>query len=257
MRIAGPNDQLRGAIRLAAALGVGAIVAGCSSSGLPSLAAAACRAGSRAPTVRRTQAQASVPGTEQLDEDCPAVDIRTGAGTLAVAAKPQEPTANDLRYQLTFIELARQCFVEWPTPCGCGSACRAAPSSARPAPRRRSARRSAMRWFRRASSRRPSPPSSGAFRWSSRSGNATFTDIEEDLSFPMPPSAVAAELRRLCRLRRRRRPAASTQAPKKKAAEARRARSPALRKPARRRRGSVRSLPELTRLIAGGSSSAS
>ena len=47
-----------------------------------------------------------------LDEDCPGVDIRTGAGTLAIAAKPQEATANDLRYQLTFIELARQCVVD-------------------------------------------------------------------------------------------------------------------------------------------------
>ena len=47
-----------------------------------------------------------------MEDDCPSVDIRTGAGTLAVAAKPQEPTANDLRYQLTFLELARQCFLD-------------------------------------------------------------------------------------------------------------------------------------------------
>ena len=112
MRIAGPNDRLRGAIRFAAALGAGAVVAGCSSSSLPSLC------GSLPGWFSRSSSSADAgpgvgAGRQALDEDCPAVDIRTGAGTLAVAAKPQEPTANDLRYQLTFIELARQCFVEW------------------------------------------------------------------------------------------------------------------------------------------------
>src|SRR5262245_15747507 len=111
MRIAGPNDRLRGAIRLAAALGAGAFVAGCSSSSLSSLGGTMPSWFSKSDSA--TQAQASVPGpgVKQLDEDCPGVDIRSGAGTLAVAAKPQEPTANDLRYQLTFVELARQCIV--------------------------------------------------------------------------------------------------------------------------------------------------
>ena len=76
---------------------------------LPSLTGSLPSWFSRSGSAGRTQAQASVPG-KVLDDDCPAVDIRTGAGTLAVAANPQEPTATDLRYQLTFIELARQCF---------------------------------------------------------------------------------------------------------------------------------------------------
>ena len=58
-----------------------------------------------------TEAQAAVSG-RVMEDDCPSVDIRTGAGTLAVAAKQQDAGANDLRYQLTFIELARQCFVD-------------------------------------------------------------------------------------------------------------------------------------------------
>src|SRR5262245_48798325 len=44
-----------------------------------------------------------------MDDNCPTVDIRAGAGTLAVATKTQQVTANDVRYQLTFVEIARQC----------------------------------------------------------------------------------------------------------------------------------------------------
>jgi hypothetical protein len=188
MRIAGPNDRLRGAIRFAAALVVGAIVAGCSSSGMPSLGGGSLP-GWFSRSDSATQAQASVPGTKQLDEDCPAVDIRTGGGTLAVAAKPQEPTANDLRYQLTFIELARQCFANANTvtirvgvqgraivgPAG-------APSQVS-APIRYSVVQEGVQPKTIATKFRRIPVELS-------SGNATFTDIEEDLSFPMAPSAV-------------------------------------------------------------------
>jgi hypothetical protein len=44
-----------------------------------------------------------------MEDNCPTVDVRTGTGTLAVANKPQALTANDLRYQVTVVELARQC----------------------------------------------------------------------------------------------------------------------------------------------------
>jgi hypothetical protein len=57
-------------------------------------------------------AQAAPTGPAFNDEDCPSVEVRTGAGTLAIAANTSGPaTANDLRYQLTFIQLARQCFL--------------------------------------------------------------------------------------------------------------------------------------------------
>jgi hypothetical protein len=42
-------------------------------------------------------------------DDCPAVDIRTGAGTFTAGGKPPESSATDVRYQLTFTQLARQC----------------------------------------------------------------------------------------------------------------------------------------------------
>jgi hypothetical protein len=44
--------------------------------------------------------------------DCPGVEIRTGAGTFNVAtAKKGEATAADLKYQVSFNELARECIV--------------------------------------------------------------------------------------------------------------------------------------------------
>jgi len=188
MRIAGPNDRLRGAIRFAAALGVGAIVAGCSSSGLPSLGGGSLP-GWFSRSDSATQAQASVPGTKQLDEDCPAVDIRTGGGTLAVAAKPQEPTANDLRYQLTFIELARQCFANGNTVTirvGVQGRAIVGPAGAPAqvsAPIRYAVVQEGVQPKTIVTKFRRVPVELS-------SGNAIFTDIEEDLSFPMAPSAV-------------------------------------------------------------------
>ena len=44
-----------------------------------------------------------------MEDNCPIADVRAGAGTLAVATKTQQATANDVRYQLTFMEIARQC----------------------------------------------------------------------------------------------------------------------------------------------------
>jgi hypothetical protein len=44
-----------------------------------------------------------------MDDNCPTVDVRTGTGTLAVSTKTQQASATDLRYQVTVVELARQC----------------------------------------------------------------------------------------------------------------------------------------------------
>jgi hypothetical protein len=49
-----------------------------------------------------------------MDQDCPVVEVRTGSSTLMIAAKTQSPTANDLRYQLTIGQLARQCALAGP-----------------------------------------------------------------------------------------------------------------------------------------------
>jgi hypothetical protein len=47
--------------------------------------------------------------------ECPGVDIRTGASTMNIAAKTTDPTAGDLRYQLSFGQTARECAVQGAT----------------------------------------------------------------------------------------------------------------------------------------------
>jgi hypothetical protein len=187
MRIAGPNDQLRGVVRLAALLGGMAVVAGCSSTGLPSFG------GSMPSWFTRSnspgaEAQASVPAGKILEDDCPSVDIRTGAGTLAVGAKQQDAGANDLRYQLTFLELARQCFVDGSTVrmrVGVQGRAIVGPAGAQGqvnAPIRYAVVQEGVHPKTIVTKFRRVPvaldPVSGS----------TFTDVEEDLSFPMPPS---------------------------------------------------------------------
>jgi hypothetical protein len=142
----------------------------------------------RSDTTPATQAQAQAGGpARQLDEECPGVDIRTGAGTLAIAAKTQQPTANDLRYQLSFTELARQCFVESGTVrmrVGVQGRAVVGPAGAPPqvsVPIRYAVvqegtqPKTIVTKFRRVGL--AIPPGSGS---------AVFTDVEEDLSFPMP-----------------------------------------------------------------------
>jgi hypothetical protein len=46
------------------------------------------------------------------DVDCPGVDIRAGTSTLNIAAKADQATAGDLRYQLSFGQTARECRVQ-------------------------------------------------------------------------------------------------------------------------------------------------
>lgn len=188
MGIASPKDRLRSAIRLAAVLGGAAVVAGCSGGSLPSLSGSLPGWFSRSGgSPAEAQAQAAAVGGKVLDEDCPGVDVRTGAGTLAVAAKPQEATANDLRYQLTFIELARQCAVD-----GAGTVrmrvgvqgrAVVGPAGAPPqvtAPIRYAVVHEGVQPKTIVTKFRRVPVQLA-------SGSAVFTDIEEDLSFPMPP----------------------------------------------------------------------
>jgi hypothetical protein len=62
----------------------------------------------------RSAMAAAQPTPPSMDENCPPADIRQGASTLAIASKTQAPTGNDLRYQLSITELARQCALEGP-----------------------------------------------------------------------------------------------------------------------------------------------
>jgi hypothetical protein len=180
---------LRYAIRVAVALGGAAIVAGCSTGSLPSLTGSMPNWFSRSggTPAAEAQAQATAVGGKVLDEDCPSTDVRTGAGTLANAAKAQEATANDLRYQLTFIELARQCVVD-----GAGTVrmrvgvqgrAVVGPAGAPPqvtAPIRYAVVQEGVQPKTIVTKLRRVPVQLG-------SGSVVFTDIEDDLSFPMPP----------------------------------------------------------------------
>jgi hypothetical protein len=188
MRIAGPNDRLRGAVRITTLVGVVAIVAGCSSASLPSLSGSLPSWFARS-NPAPTEAQASVAG-KVLDNDCPSVDIRTGAGTLAVAARQQDAGANDLRYQLSFVELARQCAVDGSNTVrmrvGVQGRAIAGPAGAPPqvtAPIRYAVVQEGVQPKTIVTKFRRVPVTVNSV------GSTTFTDIEEDLSFPMPPLA--------------------------------------------------------------------
>jgi len=93
---------------LAAAL----VLSGCSSASTPT------DTGETASTSRFSRlfsgsaspaAQAAAGGPAFNADDCPAVEIRTGAGTLTMAGKPPEEASTDVRYQLNFTQVARQC----------------------------------------------------------------------------------------------------------------------------------------------------
>jgi hypothetical protein len=55
--------------------------------------------------------QASASSPTSGADDCPAVEIRTGAGTSTVSGKAADGSATEVRYQLSFTDLARQCTV--------------------------------------------------------------------------------------------------------------------------------------------------
>jgi hypothetical protein len=85
------------------------MLAGCSSSSLPdSFGALAKLAG----TMPGGNANASVaPGAPTLppDFECPPVQVRTGAATLTSSSNPAEPTALNMKYQVTIGATAREC----------------------------------------------------------------------------------------------------------------------------------------------------
>jgi hypothetical protein len=120
-------------------------------------------------------------------DNCPTVEIRAGASTLPVAAKTEQATAQDLRYQLNFTQAARQCFIA-------GTAMRmrvgvqgrvvAGPAGAPSqvdVPLRYAVVREgvAPKTITTKFRRFPVAMAPGAT-------NVVFTDIEEDLSFPIP-----------------------------------------------------------------------
>ena len=100
--------------RCAAVLAAALVLSGCSSATTPSSTDPADTGStSRFSNLFSGSTSAAAPaatgGAAFNVDDCPSVDIRTGAGTYTVAGKPPEASATDVRYQLSFTQLARQC----------------------------------------------------------------------------------------------------------------------------------------------------
>ena len=175
----------------AAVVAAGVTLAGCSGnpsggespSILPSLTGSfpSFFAGSRPPPTPGGAPQPAVV------ENCPTVEIRAGASTLPVATKTEQATVQDLRYQLSFTQTARECSIV-------GTAMRmrvgvqgrvvAGPAGAPTqveVPLRYAVVREGVE---------PKTVTTKFRRFpvavAPGTTNVVFTDIEEDLSFPMP-----------------------------------------------------------------------
>ena len=135
----------------------------------------------------RSALASAQPTPPSMDENCPSADVRQGASTLAIATKTQQATGSDLRYQLSITQLARQCALEGPEirmRVGVQGRVIVGPAGAPnqvDVPLRYAVVREGVdpktivSKFRRVPvSMPPGAP------------NVVFTDIEEDLSFPMP-----------------------------------------------------------------------
>jgi hypothetical protein len=90
---------------------LGPVLAGCSSSMLPSVPSSVTSmfGSGSAPgnTVASTTGVAPPPNFE-----CPDVNVRQGAATLTSSASPSEPNAMNLRYQVSIGTTARECRIE-------------------------------------------------------------------------------------------------------------------------------------------------
>jgi len=101
-----PEFRLRRRTAITALALLGPMLAGCSSApSIPSLSSmfASSSAG--------TNSNASAANTLPPNFECPSVAIRQGAGTLTSASNQEEPTATNLRYQVSIADTARECRV--------------------------------------------------------------------------------------------------------------------------------------------------
>jgi hypothetical protein len=107
MGVTGFRSQRR---PLVAALVVsGSLLAGCSSPSLPSTSSFSSLFGSKQTAAADSNAQAIY--TPPANFECPDVTVRQGAATLSSSADAAEPTALNLRYQVTIGNTARECRV--------------------------------------------------------------------------------------------------------------------------------------------------
>src|SRR5262245_5007663 len=115
----GNFERKRGRCRAAGLIISAAMLSGCSlassvgsSDSSPSFASRFASLFSSA-TPGVTQPHSPTPSAP--DVECPGVDIRTGASTMNIAARATDATAGDLRYQLSFGQTARECAVQGAT----------------------------------------------------------------------------------------------------------------------------------------------
>jgi hypothetical protein len=104
------DQRVRACCGAAALLAVAALIAGCSSLNTASPAGAPANSGlsSFFSSARQNTPQAA-PAAPEFNYECPGTDFRRGAAVLNVAEKSGNATAGDLRYQLSLRQLAREC----------------------------------------------------------------------------------------------------------------------------------------------------
>ncbi len=116
------STAARGRARRAALIAACLLLSACSSNsdlfGSPSAAPGASASGSFRERMSAmlgggspAPAPASAAGTAGADIDCPPVEVRQGTSTLSAAPAGQEPTATNLRYQVSIGQTARECAI--------------------------------------------------------------------------------------------------------------------------------------------------
>jgi hypothetical protein len=113
----GNNKREHGGRRAAALIASAALVSGCSSVSsviepYETTPSWGTRISSFFSGAKPGVSQPASPTTSAPEVECPGVDIRPGASTLNIAVKPDQATAGDLRYQLSFGQTARECRVQ-------------------------------------------------------------------------------------------------------------------------------------------------
>lgn len=89
---------------------LGPMLAGCSSSLLPSMpSSVSSMFGSNKSAADAVAASTTGLASQPMNFECPDVTVRQGASTLTNSANPAEPTALNLRYQVTIGTTAREC----------------------------------------------------------------------------------------------------------------------------------------------------
>ena len=109
MAVERPKQMMRVSASIAALSGLALLLAACGSSNLFSSSALDLFNTSS----KATTADAGGGPDSTTDVECPGVSVRTGAATMMIGSKPVEgePSALDLRYQVTIVRTARECQV--------------------------------------------------------------------------------------------------------------------------------------------------